>query len=270
MAIITISRGTASGGSLLAEGLAKKLGYRIVSREEIIHDASRYGVPENKLDEALVKSPGFWERFTYGRRRYLAFVTAALCERAKSDGIIYHGNAGHILLGGISHVFNLRIIAPMSFRTEMAMKRYNLNRDEAVAYIHRVDQQRRDWTLYLYGSDWMDPSRYDLMINLKTMDISCAVDVAATAALNPSFAPTDASLKDMADLLLASRVKAVLAAAPETSSAEVWVSAHDGVVALKGKLRNGAMVQAVIDKAGSVEGVRKVDRDALGAPDFTV
>ena len=270
MAIITISRGSASGGELLAEGLAKKLGYQIVSRDDIIQEATKFGVPEAKLDEALVKSPGFWERFTHGRRRYLAFVQAALCERARHDGLIYHGNAGHILLSGVSHVFNLRLIAPLPFRMEMAMKRFRFTREDAMAYIQKVDQQRKDWTLFLYGEDWLDPNRYDLIINLKTLDIPGAVELAALAAKNPGFTPTDKSNQDMANLLLASRVRAALAASPETSSAEVGVTAHDGTILLKGKLRNRAMVKSVIAVAGRVPGVAGVDRDALDAPDLTV
>ena len=93
MAIITISRGSASGGILLAQGLADKTGFKLVSREDIIQSASKYGVSAEKLQEALLKPPGFWDRFRHERRRYLCFVQAALCEHARKDRIIYHGNA---------------------------------------------------------------------------------------------------------------------------------------------------------------------------------
>ena len=98
MAVVTISRGSASGGLLLAEKLGEKLGYDIVSREDVIREAARFGASEESLQEALLKPPSFWDRFRHERRRYLAFVQAALCERAQKDRIIYHGNAGHLLL----------------------------------------------------------------------------------------------------------------------------------------------------------------------------
>ena len=60
MPIITISRGSASGGILLAQGLAEKTGYRLVSREDIIQSASKYGVSSETLEEALLKPPGFF------------------------------------------------------------------------------------------------------------------------------------------------------------------------------------------------------------------
>ena len=64
MAIVTISRGSASGGLLLAKGLAKKLGYDLITREEIIRGgASKFGVVEAKLEKAIVGPPVFSEEF---------------------------------------------------------------------------------------------------------------------------------------------------------------------------------------------------------------
>ena len=48
MAIITISRGSASGGLFLAQGLSEKLGYALVSREDVIQAAARQGVSGDK------------------------------------------------------------------------------------------------------------------------------------------------------------------------------------------------------------------------------
>jgi osmotically-inducible protein OsmY len=50
----------------------------------------------------------------------------------------------------------------------------------------------------------------------------------------------------------------------------VDVAAEDGVVYLKGKLRLASMVDPAVNLAGSVEGVRRVDRKQLDAPDYTV
>ena len=74
----------------------------------------------------------------------------------------------------------------------------------------------------------------------------------------------------MADLVLASRVRAALAANAETAPAEVDVRADDGVVYLKGRLRPASMVNPTVDVAAGVEGVRRVDREQLDAPDYTV
>jgi cytidylate kinase len=270
VAIITISRGSASGGVLLAQGLAEKTGYKLVSREDIIQSASKYGVSAETLQEALLKPPGFWERFRHERRRYLCFVQAALCEQAKEGRIIYHGNAGYILLRGISHVLCTYVVAPLSYRVDMLMKRENMLREDAILYIEKMDRHRKDWCRFLYGVDWLDPNLYDLMINLRTLDINGAVDVVAAMAERREFQATDESAKAMEDLFLSSRVRSALAADDRTASVELEVNANDGTVYLKGKVRPSSVVDSIIGIVGEVEGVREINREGLGVPDLNV
>lgn len=270
MPIITISRGSASGGILLAQGLAQKTGYRLVSREDIIQSASKYGVSAETLEETLLKPPGFWERFSHERRRYLSFVQEALCDQAKEDGIIYHGNSGYILLRGISHVLCVHVVAPLGFRIDMLMKRENMFREDAIRYIEKMDQYRKNWTRFLYGVDWLDPTLYDLMINLKTLDIQGAVDIVAATAERKEFQTTPESRKAMENLLLASRVRSALAANRNTDAVEINVEADGGTVYLKGKIRPSSLIDEVLETAGKVEGVQNVNQEGLGMPDYTV
>jgi cytidylate kinase len=270
MAIITISRGSASGGLLLAQGLSEKLGYAMVGREDVIQAASTFGVAEEKLQEALLKPLGFWERFQHERRRYLTFVQRALCERARNDRLIYHGNAGHLLLCGISHVLCVRLIAPLEFRIRMLMEREGMIREDSMRYIERMDRQRSEWTRFLYGVDWNDPSLYDLTINLQTLDVDGAVELVAAAVHREQFKTTEESQRSIENLCLASRVRAALAADNTTSSAEVDVKAEGDVIHLKGKVRPVSLVDAIIEVATRVEGVREVDRRNLDAPDYRV
>jgi len=177
MAIITISRGTFSGGSELATRLGELLGYDVLSREVLAQAAVRYGVSEAKLAKALERGPGFWDRFLHDRRLYLAFILEALCERVQSDRIIYHGHAGHLLLRGVRHVLRVRLIAPLEYRIAQVEERMHLTRDDAIRHIERVDRERASWTKFLYGVEWNDPSLYDLTLNLEHLDLGGAADV---------------------------------------------------------------------------------------------
>lgn len=146
MAIITISRGTFSGGEKLAECLSKKLGYKSISREVIVEAASKYGVSQEKLVKAIEQKPTIKERLAIDldRFHYLSFIQAALCEEAKNDNIIYHGHAGHLLLKNISHVIKVKVIADMEQRIMFAMERNKFSREEAIVYINKIDDQRED------------------------------------------------------------------------------------------------------------------------------
>lgn len=55
----------------------------------------------------------------------------------------------------------VRIIAPLELRLNMAQDRLKYSRAEALEYITRMDQDRLRWKRYLYGVDWGDPSLYE-------------------------------------------------------------------------------------------------------------
>ncbi len=120
MSVITISRGSFSGGKTLAECLAVKLGYRCIGRETIVERAAAGGVSHDELLAALLKPPGFLERFGHKRYQYLTVFQAALAEEVRDGNVVYHGNAGHLMLKGAPPVLRIRIIAPIEMRLATA------------------------------------------------------------------------------------------------------------------------------------------------------
>jgi len=145
-----------------------------------------------------------------------------------------------------------------------------MNEDEAVAHIEQVGKERRHWTTFLYGVDWPDPNLYDLCIHLRRMAIEDAAELVVKAANSPHFQPTAESRRAMADLVLASRVRAALAADEHTMGAEVTVRADGATVFLRGRLRPASLVDRVLEVVEGVQGVKEVDRADLAAPDYTV
>ncbi len=261
MAVITISRGSFSGGKMLAECLAKALDYRCVDRDVIVEKAAAYGVPQEELKDALEKPPTFWDRFKHKKYVYLTLIQAALAEEVQYGKAVYHGNAGHLLLRGISHVLRARIIAPMPFRLKIIEERLKLSRNEALSYIEKMDQDRRKWTQYLYGVEWDSPTLYDIVLNLEVLDIAAGCEIIAAAARQPGFQETPESQAAMNDLVLASRVRANLAVSPATSGLEVEVTARAGAVSVKGKLTSRDQFGDVETTVRKVPGVSSVKLD---------
>lgn len=259
MPIITISRGTFSGGKILAECLAEQLGFRLVDRDVIVERAAAYGASQDELREALEKAPSWLERLRHKRYMYLALVQAALTEEVRTGRAIYHGLAGHLLLPPGRMILRTRIIAPMEFRIAMAQERLKLSREEAISYIQRVDQERRKWTHYLYGVDWGDPALYDLVINLQHTTIAEACQLVAymVRIRCPAFTPADQQLMD--DAALASRVKARLAIHPPTSHLEFEVQATQGTVRIRGRVSRVEEIDEIQEIARSTPGVNEVD-----------
>ncbi len=259
MSIITISRGTASGGQALAERVAAKLGWPCLSNEVIIEAAKRYNVPEPELVKAFEKAPTFWEKLTASRRVYLTFVRAAMCEYAEHGDLVYHGHAGHELLPGISHVLKVRLVAPLEYRIRAVMERHpRLDRKGAMRYINQVDEERTSRMRYLFDVDWRDPYHYDLVLSLNKLTVETAGDLVMQAAQWEQFQPTEASRRALHNLALSSRIRAALDAHPQFSPYDIGIDVEEGVVTLAGTLPTEDAIRQVITIAEQASGVKHV------------
>ena len=238
MAIITISRGTFSGGKELAECLAEKLGCDCISREVLVEAASQYDIPLDRLAHALDDAPGVLERMTLERIHYLAYIRAALAKHIKSEKIVYHGHAGHLLLKGIPHILRVRIIADMEFRIKAAIDRRNLDRKQAVAFIKKIDEGRRRWTSFLYHEDINNPLLYDMILNLEHMTIKGACEVVTASANLPEFQATPESQKKLTDFALAAGVRARIAQESGVGDEDIEIEAEDGVITITGSVNS--------------------------------
>jgi cytidylate kinase len=258
MAIITISRGTMSGGEKLAHMLCKELGYKCISREIIIKAADDYGVEEHKLFEAINKSPSILRKLTFEKERYLAYIQASLCEYAKDDNLIYHGHAGHFLLKGIKHVLKLRIIADLPDRIKAAMDRHNISEKEAEKYIERVDGERAKWTKFLYGEDWTSAKLYDIVINSTSLTIENSIGAIVELVRSPVFQTTPESQKAMNDLLISSRVRASLAKIPQIRLGYLDIRSDNGKVVINGISKSQEILDSIFEVAKNVPGVTEI------------
>lgn len=240
MPIVTISRGTLSGGEALAQCLSERSGYPSMSREVIKDAASLYGISEAETFQQLMSKPKFIERVLGEKRRlYIIALQSALAERALKGNFIYHGLAGHFLLQGVPSVFKVRLVAPMEYRVKTVMEKKNLSKEEARKYIDNIDDERRQWTRFLYHIDWTDPSLYDTVINIERMSLNTACTMIMSALNGPEF--RDAPEKHLAieNFALASQIKAKLALNPRTRGIILEVEAHQGNVKITGKVITG-------------------------------
>ncbi|HUX09722.1 MAG TPA: cytidylate kinase family protein [Terriglobia bacterium] len=268
MAIITISRGSMSGGMAFAECLAKTLGYPSLAREVLVQAAGKLGVSEEKLRGKIEKSARFWERMTSDRRIYLIGLQSALADACVGGDLVYHGHAGHLLLKDLPNVLRVRLIAPMSERIREVMERQGLNYGSARDYIRLVDDERVRWTKFVYGLDWRDPQNYDIVLNLGNISISTACAMVAAAVKLPAFATTEETSKRFRDFALECRIKVALAANAKSGVVKFEVRADDGKVEVFGEVATGGVL---IRQAGpSEEEVRLIAKTVDGVQEVAV
>jgi len=266
VAIITVSRGSMSGGAALAQCLAKRLGYSCLTREVIVQEAERLMSPNHDRPVSAKIAIGAWERLTIDRCLYFAAVQSALASACLSGNVVYHGHSGHLLLKEVPAVLKIRLIAPLAMRIHTVMEHQGLDYETARDYISDIDRERARWTKFVYGVDWMDPLNYDLVINLADIDVETACEMVATVVHRQPWANTELLKNKLADFALACRVKLALAESPECRATCLNTTAHDGKVEILGEVggsgsllrRRGPSEEKLRAVAEKVEGVKEV------------
>jgi cytidylate kinase len=266
MPVITISRFTMSGGEALAKCLSERLGIPAVSREVISEVANQFGISESLLRGQLEKAGGMVLGPSPERRLYLAALQLALAEKAQQGSFVYHGHAGHLLLKGLPQILKVGIVAPLQFRAQRLMNQENLSLEEAVKSIKQMDQSRIKWVRFLYGVDWLDPSLYDLVINIAYINLMTACELILFALQQEPFQEKPDRRDLIKDYVLASRVRVQLAAHERTRGLEVELGSERGVIKITGRILTGGIFHRgkettrndLIEVAQKVSGVQRV------------
>jgi len=240
MAVITISRGSFSGGEEVAAKVVQRLGYMMVSHEVISEASRKFQVSENKLERAIHFAPSLFERFFSGKQKYVACVAAATLAHFKNDNVVYDGLAGqffarsvspmtakilayfkndNVVYSGfaekyysrtISHLLNVRMTANLEDRLRLLMKEKNLGREQAMRVLKREDHQRNAWSRYFYGVDVTDDDLYDIVLQMSKMRVDDAVDLICETVTKPRFKTSFESQQAIEGLALAAEIKAAL------------------------------------------------------------
>ncbi|MFO7895128.1 MAG: cytidylate kinase-like family protein [Longimicrobiales bacterium] len=192
MAIITISRGTMSGGRAVAECLADQLGYPCVANRVVRDAALSLGLPEDVVREKFETTPHLWSRLNKDRQIYLLAMKAALADRCLKGDLVYHGLAGQFLLADLPAVLRVRLIAPMAKRIEyLTTEHHRLTVESAREFIENVDRERKRWVKVFFDADVEDPFLYDVTVNQRWLTVETACTGIAELAGHSIYEVTD-------------------------------------------------------------------------------
>ena len=258
MSIIAITRASYSHGKMIAEKVARELNYTCISQEIISLASQQFDIPENWLRRAIEDAPSLLDRFSYGKKKYVAYIRSALLECAVKDNMVYHGIAGHFLLEGIPNILRVMISATPEERVQLLMKRENISKQEALKTIKKFDKERKKWAMYFHNKDPWDVSMYDLGLVIGRLSIDDAVDKILTAVKHPAFQTTDESRQILKNESLAAKVKSDLM--NFYSDVEVSVEDHTVVVHIRRSLKQEEAltddIRAILMEIPGVKDVR--------------
>lgn len=266
MPIITISRGSLSATEMLANKVSRAINCPIVTREDVLKAAEKYGIRETGLGELsfIEKAPRLLDKMGDRKRQYLCCFQTALFDFALKGDLIYHGHLAQFLLRRIPYVLRVLLTASTEFRIKTLMEEGGKSKEEVISYIKSIDDRRLKWSQFLYGVNWKDPSHYDLVINIERMSIDLAADLIARSVSTKEFQSTPESTRMLKNLHLASLADVYLQQSPRTRGSDVEIDADSvtGSLVVTGncpRVGSGMWesdIRAVLSK---VEGVKTIE-----------
>lgn len=258
MQIVCVSRGSQSRGAEFANKLAAKLGFECISREQILEEATRRGIPIGKIETAIIKPQISSEKLALELEHYKALATSIICEKAMKNNVVYHGRTGHLLLSGIDHILKLRVVADMDRRIESVIKDLGLSWKKAEQYIEQVDEDRRKWVKKFYNIDWDVFTLYDFIINLSQTNVDNAAGAVCHIVGLPEFQPTPASTAALKDLCLASKARLLLADDERTADLNVRISVSRGVIVVTYLYHQAEKASLIMSVLGELPDVKEI------------
>lgn len=190
ISVVTISRESGSGGTILAGNLARTMGFDLFHREVIQEMAESANISTRiieTLDEkglsvledsvaAMIRERHLWpDEFL----RYLMKVIGTI---GKHGQAVIVGRGAQFILPENENL-KVRVIAPLAMRIQNVAHELDMAESEAQKMILKKDSERRSFSRKYFYADVTDPLNYDLVINTARMSIDAAVK-SIVAALN--------------------------------------------------------------------------------------
>jgi osmotically-inducible protein OsmY len=173
---------------------------------------------------------------------------------------------GQELLPGIQHVLKVLLTAPLDYQVEKVREREGLDEAAGRRYVEGVNKARSRRMEAIFGADWRDASRYDLVLNVGQMTVDTLARLIEDAAGSAEYQKTAESERAFVDLSLTSRVQAALIVSPKTRNLNVRVRAEGGVVHVSGILTQPALQEEIVSVAKEVPGTNSVETDFESPP----
>lgn len=194
--IVTISREFGSGGRLIGEKLASRLGIGYYYKSIIQTAAESSGPPhkfieqnvENVSEGLLINFPAEAARSGFNAAVFYdtpvndeTFIdqTDVIRAYAKKSCVIVGRCADHILCDDPA-LIKVFITADFKDRVRRAVEEYGFPSEEVEEKIKKIDKSRANYYRYYTGQTWGNLHNYDLMVNSSFSGISGAVAVIMT------------------------------------------------------------------------------------------
>ena len=202
MSVVTISRLYGSGGSEIAELVAKELGWSLLDNAVVDAVAARLGVSRDEVAARQERVPSLAERLaealSLGSQDWLApltsqkraptdeqviEVTHRVVEEAIARGpLVLVGRGAQEMLAERADALHVFCYAPRGALIARSMQRDKLDEPAAAKLVDDTNNHREQWIRKHWNRQWREHSQYHLSVNTDWLGIAGAADVIVFAA----------------------------------------------------------------------------------------
>ena len=192
--IITISMEPGSGGSVVAQNVAKRLGLDFFHRE-IVHEIAESGkLPKEDLlameKERLVGIQDFISSLISDRYLwpglYLEHLTKVVEAISKRGNAVIVGRGASFILSS-EKCLSVRIVAPLEIRVQNIVRSFGATPENARKRVINRESKRRTFVKRSFNADIADSHNYDLVISSERLSIEALEDVVTLFYLRKFF-----------------------------------------------------------------------------------
>ena len=179
--IITINRMYGSGGRLLGNALAEKLGIGFYDKELIQMASEKNQIPYKELEKVDEKKASQWRlpvkeqmqmqpQYHFHPMNDVLFETQSqiIRELGQKEDCIIVGRCANYILG--DKCFSLFVYAPFEYRVQSIMERLGREEKSARALVKKMDKTRKSYYEFFTDEKWKDLNNYQMCIDTSRFD----------------------------------------------------------------------------------------------------
>jgi cytidylate kinase len=259
MAVIAITQHVGTRGTDLARLTAERLGYRLITAEQLVSATSRtYNVPAEALAVVDERRPTFWTRFKTDTGRFSALFRSVVLKEMALDQLVVVGRSVAQILPDVGCGVRVRLCGPIKERTRIVAMEEKLTAPLAEARVRDYDREVRARIQTLFGIDIDDPSNYNLVLNVFALPLESSALILANFANEVDHAATGDQWVRIRDAALAAEVRAGLLSHPKLGNAPFRVQCSGGAVQVVGLGIVPPWDDMVLEVVRRVKGVKTV------------
>lgn len=195
--VITISRDVGCNGVKLAKVIAEQLNsanpeanWKVISKEVFYESAKELKMHPDQIRKTLYhydKSSfddilqAFSDKNFKSSRTIGKTMKRVILQIATEGNCIIIGRAGHIIADRIKKALHIRLIAPLDYRINTIMHNNQLNREDAILFINKVDKERMAFRKSVLHKD---PTKemFDITLNRAAFSDEDIIEIIECAA----------------------------------------------------------------------------------------